>query len=147
MSSPGYAPPLVLEIGPSRGTGIALVLLYGAGALAPLFTALPALIQLTIAGGLLVSLRRDWRLHVRRSAPEAITALAWSADALRVRSGDGRWWMAEQRAGGLVAAGLVVLPLALPERPRGRRRAGLVIAADAVPAQGRRRLRMRLLNP
>ena len=147
MSSPGSAPPLVLEIGPSRLAAIALVSLYGAAGLALLAIAVPTAVRVATAALLLLVLRRDWRLHVRRDHPAAITALAWTVDGCRVRTRDGRWWRAEQRQGGLVTVGVVVLPLVLPERPPAHRHRGLVLPADAASGQARRRLRMRLLNP
>jgi hypothetical protein len=147
MSSPGYAPPLVLEFGPSRRFGVALVGLYGAALLTVTALTLPSLVQVAAAVGLLLSLRREWRLHVVRSHPQAITALAWTVDGLRVRTRAGLWWTAVQDPGGLVTPALVVLPLRLPEARRGVRHRALVLTADATPAPAHRRLRMRLLNP
>jgi len=147
MSSPGYVPPLVLEIGPSRWLAAALAGLYGAAVTALMAVALPPLLQVAAASGLLLSLRREWHLHVRRSGPEALTALAWTADGLRVRTRAGTWRHAEQLPGGLVTPALVVLPLRLPEERFTRRHRGLVLTADATPKRAHRRLRMRLLNP
>ncbi|SFC99547.1 hypothetical protein SAMN05660831_00374 [Thiohalospira halophila DSM 15071] len=147
MSSPGYAPPLVLEIGPSRRLALALAGLYGLAIAALTALTLLPLVRVAIAVGLILSLRREWRLHAGRSHPQAITALAWTVDGLRVRTRTGRWWTAVQEPGGLVTPALVVLPLRLPEARRGYRHRGLVLAADATPAPAHRRLRLRLLNP
>ena len=147
MSSPGYASPLVLEIGPSRRFGVALAGLYGTALATLAALTLPAPVQVATGVGLLLSLRREWRLHAGRSHPQAITALAWTVDGLRVRTRTGLWWTAVQEPGGLVTPALVVLPLRLPEARRGYRHRGLVLAADATPAPAHRRLRMRLLNP
>jgi hypothetical protein len=146
MSSPGYAPPLVLEIGPGRWLAAALTGLYGAAAAALMAVMLSPLLQMAVAIGLILAFHREWRLHVRRTHPEAITALAWTADGLRVRTRSGAWKTAEQAEGGLVTPALVVLPLWLPEERRGRRRRGLVLPADTIPARAHRRLRMRLLT-
>jgi toxin CptA len=140
MSSAGSAPPLRLELRPSRGLAGFLLATHVGAAAAVLASGLPS--WAAAAGGiaLAASLLHHLRRYALLTAPGAVVALLARSDGawdLRLRSGATH--TAEPLPGPLVHPHLVVLRLAGPSRTRV-----VPIAGDMLDRDAHRRLRVRL---
>ena len=143
MSSNGSAPPVYLELRPSRRLVAAICLLHAAALVAVTIAALPWLLSAAAGMAILAAFHRNLRLYALQDHPRAVKSLVWTADGIhRLRLADGRSLAAQRLDGGVVWSWLVVLPF------RAERRDYAVVAlADNTAADAFRRLRARLRFP
>lgn len=145
MSSPKSAPPLRVELRPSRWLASLILLAHGGALVVLMPLALPVWVLVPMAGLIMGSLVYTLKTHAMLRGPLTIRRVVWdSNNDWLLHAASGEELAVRLLPGSYVHPMLVILNFELEAPQRGARRRSVVLAQDSADATTLRQLRARL---